>query len=104
MHPNFQSKLADVFCLALTKYGVSFIIETHSEYLIRKLQYLVMKKELLKDKIFIYYLDKANDLSSVSKIEIKENGYLTKNFGTGFLDEANNISIQLFIERSHLNN
>ena len=50
LHPNLQSKLAEVFVLLTNKFSdltgksPKFIIETHSEYFIRKLQYLVAKK------------------------------------------------------------
>jgi AAA15 family ATPase/GTPase len=45
LHPKLQSKLADFFIDAKNRFGVSFIIETHSEYLIRKIQYLVMQSQ-----------------------------------------------------------
>ncbi|TAE07506.1 MAG: hypothetical protein EAY72_14040, partial [Bacteroidetes bacterium] len=38
LHPNFQSLLAEMFVDAVKTFGIQFIIETHSEYLIRKLQ------------------------------------------------------------------
>ncbi len=99
LHPNFQSKLADVFSLANKKYGVNFIIETHSEYLIRKLQYLTLKKELVPGDSKIYYLNSIEDLSNgnthMKQISIKENGLLTTSFGKGFLDETPTIMLAL---------
>lgn len=43
LHPKFQSLLADMFIDAAKVFNIQFIIETHSEYLIRKLQYLIAK-------------------------------------------------------------
>lgn len=41
LHPKLQSLLADMFLDAYTNYNIHFIVETHSEYLIRKSQVLV---------------------------------------------------------------
>ena len=52
LHPDLQSKLADILHLAVKEFPKkTFIIETHSEYLIRKLQYLTAKKELISRSI-----------------------------------------------------
>jgi predicted ATPase len=104
LHPNYQSKLADVFALANKRFGVSFIIETHSEYLVRKLQYLVAKKELVKDDILIYYIENFENQSELTKIEVKESGYLSQNFGPGFFDESDKIALELFLLKQHQSN
>ena len=93
LHPAIQSKLADMLIDAHKKFHINFIIETHSEYFIRKLQYLTAKKEITPESIIIYYF---YDTSGVEKIHITQNGTLDKDFGTGFFDEAINSSIDLF--------
>lgn len=95
LHPNFQSKLADVFALANKKYGVNFIIETHSEYLIRKLQYLTATNEVeynlnTKDST-VYYLSSEK----MKKINILKDGSLSDDFGKGFYDEAIGLKLEL---------
>ena len=109
LHPSLQSKLADVFKLAVKDNNIQIIVETHSEYLIRKLQYLTAKGELEKGDVAIYYFNpiKDNKLQAEErfyKIEIESNGTLTKNFGSGFFDEANNIALELFFESINKNN
>ncbi len=99
LHPNLQSKLAEIFA-EIVDYGINLIVETHSEYLIRKLQLLVAKKELDKENVCIYYFKdrttiKNESESLVKRIEINERGSLSDNFGTGFIDEANNIMLDL---------
>ncbi|WP_158550062.1 DUF3696 domain-containing protein [Runella aurantiaca] len=49
LHPKFQSQLADMFIDAAKTFNIQFIIETHSEYLIRKLQYLIAKSAALPE-------------------------------------------------------
>ena len=106
LHPAMQSKLADMFIDATKKFNVKIIAETHSEYLIRKLQYLVAsnKSDAKPEDISLYYFYKPNhpDVLSgksnqVEKIEIDKHGRLNKEFGSGFFDEADNIATELFL-------
>ena len=99
MHPDYQSKLAEMFYDAYSNYGIHFIAETHSEYLIRKLQVMVADKEfsLISEDVSLNYVDKRVDGTSYNKhIIIKEDGDLTDSFGSGFYDEADALAIQLF--------
>lgn len=99
LHPNLQSKLADVLVLAHKTFGIHFIIETHSEYLIRKLQYLTAQKELKKDDVVIYYFNADeyvnNKEPKVKEIKINETGGLTDTFGPGFFDESTSLKFEL---------
>ncbi|MFT4696622.1 MAG: putative ATPase [Urechidicola sp.] len=99
LHPDFQSKLADVIVSAGKKFNIQFIVETHSEYFIRKLQYLTAKKDILPEHTVIYYFYNPTDIpkgeSQVNEINITPNGGLTDSFGTGFFDEATNIKMEL---------
>ncbi|WP_332022051.1 DUF3696 domain-containing protein [Kaistella sp.] len=93
LHPNLQSKLADLFALvAKTFPNLRLIIESHSEYIIRKLQYLTAKKELDTDATQIYYFNADEFVNEhepkVKSININQNGTLTEDFGPGFYDEA----------------
>ena len=99
LHPAFQSKLADLFADAQKTKNQQFIIETHSEYMIRKFQYLVAKGEMNKKDIVIYYFNDPNNIPAgekqVKKINILEDGSLSKDFGNGFFDEAGNWELEL---------
>lgn len=115
LHPKLQSMIADMIVDAISKinsevayfstFGFKIIIETHSEYLIRKLQYLTAKKEIAPSDTVIYYLNspkvvKETGTEQVVKIEIKKDGSLTNDFGPGFFDEA----IRLQLELMHMHN
>ncbi|KIA89604.1 DUF3696 domain-containing protein [Kaistella jeonii] len=93
LHPNLQSKLADLFALtAVTFPNLRLIIETHSEYIIRKLQFLTAKKQLDNDHSIIYYFNSDEyvdaDEPKVKEIVINASGTLSEDFGPGFYDEA----------------
>lgn len=100
LHPNLQSKLADFLLDASKRFNIQFIIETHSEYLIRKLQYLVATKETYPKDVALYYFHDPENVpqgeEQVKKIEILENGKLSDHFGTGFFDEGDKLAIDLF--------
>jgi predicted ATPase len=99
LHPAFQSKLADMFLDAQKTFNQQFIIETHSEYMVRKFQYLVAKGEMKKEDIVIYYFNDPNNIPAgepqIKKIEILEDGSLSDDFGSGFFDEATNWKFEL---------
>ncbi|MBR4326072.1 MAG: DUF3696 domain-containing protein [Bacteroidales bacterium] len=104
LHPKYQSLLADMFVDAYKTLGQHFIIETHSEYLIRRLQLLVAgidtEKKLDKNDVSIAYIytkeeaEKENQ-PRVKNIAICEDGYLDDTFGSGFFDEATKLSRKL---------
>ena len=98
LHPSYQSKLAEMFAEAYSKYNIHFIIETHSEYLIRKLQVMVADKEcnLKSESVSLNYVDKIGKGSSYNKqITIKEDGRLSEPFGPGFFDEAKGLVMKM---------
>lgn len=100
LHPDFQAKLADLFVDATRLFGIQFIIETHSEYLIRRLQYLTARKDINPDDISIYYFNNPNkikaDEKQIFKIEVRKDGILKQDFGSGFYDQATNSTFDLF--------
>lgn len=107
LHPALQSKLADMFAFFI-KDGKKIILETHSEYLIRKLQYLVAKKEFNKEDCIIYYFNSKENINKkepqVKKIEITDDGNLTENFSPGFFDESTRLQFDLMLlNKSQMN-
>ncbi|MFY8186367.1 MAG: AAA family ATPase [Flavobacterium sp.] len=107
LHPALQSKLADLFVfIHKTMPNLHLIIETHSEYMIRKFQFLSAKKEVDINDEIIYYFDydyKTNQ-STVKPIEITNDGNLTDNFGPGFLDETAKLQFELMRLNREQNN
>lgn len=98
LHPQYQSWLAEMFVEAYQNHDTHFIIETHSEYLIRKLQVLVADKKnsLTANDVSLNYVEKdESGVSTNRKIGITEDGRLMDSFGEGFFDEAGGLSRQL---------
>ena len=92
LHPALQSKLADMFLDAYENYNIRFIVETHSEYLIRESQVLVSKmgfqsnKESDENSPFrTYYIPKDGKPYSLG---YRKDGRFAEKFGDGFYNES----------------
>ena len=99
MHPNYQTKLADLFYEVHKEYGFNFIVETHSEYLVRRSQIIVAKnkykslKKLQKDNPFkVYYFPSDGQ---PYEMLYRTDGNFSNDFGKGFYDEANNLLFEI---------
>ena len=99
LHPAFQSKLAEILedAYKLSNGKIRFIIETHSEYLIRATQAIVAKTvnnedDLKKIPFVVYYIEKGGE---VYDMEYQVSGRFNKPFGTGFFDEAGKSSLEI---------
>ncbi|MCR5193841.1 MAG: DUF3696 domain-containing protein [Bacteroidales bacterium] len=99
LHPKFQSLLADMFVEAYQKYNIRFIIETHSEYLVRRLQVMIADKDipLTPNEVSLNYVEKdeTTGISTNRQIKILEDGRLSEPFGTGFFDESKSLVMQM---------
>ena len=100
LHPRFQSLLAEMFYEAYKEYGINFIIETHSEYLIRKTQTLVSKmqfetNEECEKKCPFQTIYVSPDKAPYA-LGYRKDGKFKENFGPGFFDEATNLMMEIF--------
>ena len=100
LHPKYQSLLAEMLYEAYKDYNIQFIIETHSEYLLRKIQTLVGAKKLVPEEVSMIYVEDDEEVAKgapkVRRIRVKEDGCLASPFSPGFYDEADNLSLELF--------
>lgn len=100
LHPALQSKLADMFYEYLQVSDVQVIVETHSEYLIRRTQVLAASaikndgRSLteINDTMKVYYFPEDDAPYSM---EYRDNGQFECLFGEGFYDEAGNNYLDL---------
>lgn len=98
LHPAMQGKLAEMFLDFYLEFGLQSIIETHSEYMVRKSQVLVAKglrskKFTLDDNPFkVYYFPENADPYDMVYLE---NGRFANKFGPGFMDVAGDSNLEL---------
>lgn len=93
LHPVLQSKLADFIYHVNKNFGVRFVVETHSEYIVRHCQVLAAK-QLYEEKIA---LDKVNNHMKVYYLSqergvvdmlFMDNAKFKDTFDEGFFDQA----------------
>ena len=101
LHPALQSKLCDLFFEIYEKYKVKFIIETHSEYIIRRSQVITAKKEFDADDkgvnpnpfSALYFPSKEDE--KVYSLNYQPDGTFENSFGSGFFDESSASTLEL---------
>lgn len=100
LHPKYQSLIAEMLLDAYERFNIHFIIETHSEYLLRRTQYMVAcskyenNEDLKKNcpfKVF-YFPEKG----TAYDMQYRTNGKFTQSFGEGFFDEADKWAIKMY--------
>ena len=90
LHPSMQSRLAEIFYDASTNYGQAlfFIVESHSEYLVRKMQAIVAgfnEQQFSQNPFAVYYFKPDGDIYDLG---FTPTGRFEKTFGPGFFDES----------------
>ncbi len=123
LHPAAQSKLADLFVGAFSfskldylrgengaatdeeleeyikgfRNPCRFLIETHSEHLIRALQVMIADPDciLTSDMVKFYYVESGEDGSVIREMKTNEYGQFLERWPKGFFDEAHVMSRKL---------
>ncbi|WP_299313810.1 DUF3696 domain-containing protein [uncultured Aquimarina sp.] len=95
LHPKLQAK----FIETLLKLGGknNYIIETHSEHIVRMLQ-IIAKNELFNvsnEEIQILYFVRGDDNFEVTEHNLDSNGIMKKQFPSGFFDTSYNLTKKL---------
>jgi predicted ATPase len=95
LHPKLQAK----FIETLLKLGGqnNYIIETHSEHIVRMLQ-VIAKNELFdvtNEEIQILYFIRGNDSFEISQHDLDSEGKMIKPFPSGFFDTSYNLTKKL---------
>ncbi|MCT4303909.1 AAA family ATPase [Elizabethkingia anophelis] len=101
LHPALQSKLCDLFFEVYEKYDVKFIIETHSEYIIRRSQVMNARKEFSFDDDTInptpfatLYFNSDSEKTAYS-MNYQPDGTFENSFGNGFFDASSSSTLEL---------
>ncbi|MFA6832489.1 MAG: AAA family ATPase [Bacteroidaceae bacterium] len=99
LHPSLQSKLADLFYEINRNYNIRFVVETHSEYLIRKAQVLVGKMECKtqedideKNPFKVFYFPSQGVPYDMG---MSTTGKFLNNFDEGFFDVAAKLNMEI---------
>lgn len=86
IHPRLQSELGSLFVDGIAK-GNRFIIETHSEHLILRLQKLIRTGKLRPEDVAVLYVARGPEGSTVEQLRLDEEGDFIDDWPGGFFPE-----------------
>ena len=88
VHPKLQADLGDLLAAAIKEPRHNhFILETHSEHLILRLQRLVYEKHIEPEDISVIYVSRGSDGSEVQRLHLDEEGDFIDEWPNGFFPE-----------------
>ncbi len=89
LHPSAQSKLADFLYQVSRERNIQFIVETHSEYLLTRLQRRIAERnqEIGPKDIKLYFCKRENEQSMIEELQLDDSGRIT-NWPKNFFGDA----------------
>jgi hypothetical protein len=92
IHPKLQAELGSLFSACIKEpYNNSFLVETHSENLILRLQKLIKQKEISNEDVGVYFIDKSSNPeigSTILPLRLDEEGDFMDRWPKGFFEES----------------
>ena len=77
LHPDAQGELGDFF-IETSSEGKRWLVETHSEHLLLRLQRRIAEDKLRPEDVAVYYVERKRGASHVRRIELDEYGRMPK--------------------------
>ena len=89
VHPRLQADIGDLLAEVIIKEPrqKQFIIETHSEHLILRLQRLVYEKKIKPDDVSVIYVSRGAEGAKAQRLRLDEEGDFIDEWPNGFFSE-----------------
>jgi len=88
LHPKLQADLGNLISTAIEKpYRHQFLVETHSEHLILRLQKLVRERKLRPEDISVIFVSRGGTGSSARRLRLDDDGRFMDEWPGGFFAE-----------------
>ncbi|MDE0690370.1 MAG: DUF3696 domain-containing protein [Candidatus Poribacteria bacterium] len=88
VHPRLQADLGDLLAEAIKEPRRNrFIVETHSEHLILRLQRLVRKKQIKPEDVSVIYVSRGSEGAKAQRLHLDEDGDFIDEWPNGFFPE-----------------
>ena len=88
VHPRLQADLGDLLAEAIKEPRQNrFIIETHSEHLILRLQRLVRQKQIEPEDVSVIYVSRGSEGAKAERLHLDEDGDFIDEWPNGFFLE-----------------
>lgn len=90
IHPQLQANLGNLIEKSFRRFNNQFLIETHSEHLVLRMQKLVRDKTLKPKDISVLFVSKGKAGSEVVRLHLDDNGDFIDDWPGGFFPERIN--------------
>ncbi|HDL7858170.1 TPA: DUF3696 domain-containing protein [Yersinia enterocolitica] len=94
LHPRLQAHLADLFIASVTaadgRLKNQWIIETHSESLMLRMQRRIREGKIKKELVKVYYVLSDESGSKILSLPLDDDGDFTEHWPNGFFEERLN--------------
>lgn len=77
LHPSAQGALADALIDASVRGRVQFIVESHSEHFLRRLQRRIAEEDIAPEHVAVYKCDVTEGASRLERLEVDAFGQIT---------------------------
>lgn len=74
LHPSAQAEFGNYMVNQINQARKNYIIETHSEYLLNRIRLAIVKGEIQKDDVKVYYLQNDGEETQTHRLEFTSNG------------------------------
>lgn len=96
LHPEIQAQLGEYFVKSASKSNKSYILETHSEYILNRIRLSISKGKIASDSIKVYYFINNGVESKTYPIKFLKNGKIEgapKEFFETYMMDVMNIAL-----------
>ena len=83
LHPKAQADLADLFLEVITERNLQILIESHSEYLLTRLQLRIAEQKIAANETALYFCENENGASTIKSLDVDDLGNI-KNWPKDF--------------------
>jgi len=89
LHPKLQSELGSLFAETIRPpYNNRFIVETHSEHIMLRIQKLIRQRALTPQYVSVVYVDHTADASKCIPLRLDDDGDFIDQWPGGFFEDA----------------
>lgn len=97
LHPKVQAQFGDYLVNRISTGSKSYVIETHSEYLLNRIRLAIAKKTISEEDVKIYYIENNGTKASHYNLNFLKNGEIRnapKSFFDTYMKDVMNIAIE----------
>jgi len=105
LHPKLQMSFAEILKEIRNDNDNLFMIETHSEHIIRKIQIMIAQNEINMNNVKVFYFkSESRGKLEIQELKIAENGNFITSWPEGFFDESATLILDLIKAQINRNN